>query len=142
MPFTWHRETQPRWDDDKQQLFGDAELAAVGLARPVPEMPMADEWWRLVDDRGQVVGYGWLDTEWGDARISFLVAPQARGSGAGTFIVDRLEDEARARGVNYIYNTVPTTHPDRAWMTQWLAMHGFYPLGHGDLRRQVRSLPG
>ena len=41
------------------------------------------------------------------------------------------------RGLNYIYNVVPASHPDPSWMTRWLGAHGFAP-GHGDLRRQVR----
>ncbi|MGO9140532.1 MAG: hypothetical protein ACLP70_03640, partial [Streptosporangiaceae bacterium] len=66
----------------------------------------------------------------------------ARGSGAGEFILDRLEAEAAARGVNYIYNVVPASHPDPQWMTYWLELHGFYPSRHGDLRRQVRAAAG
>jgi N-acetylglutamate synthase-like GNAT family acetyltransferase len=68
------------------------------------------------------------------------VAPRARGGGAGEFIVNRLEAEAAARGLNYIYNVVPAGHPDPQWMTYWLTLHGFYPSPHGDLRRQVRGV--
>ena len=134
----WIREDAPRWDADKQRVFGDAELAAVDLRRPAADAVIADEWWKVLDDAGAVVGYGWLDSEWGDAQISFLVAPAARGAGIGAFIVDHLEDEARARGLNYVYNVVPATHPDRAWMTRWLVDHGFHDSG-SDLRRQVRA---
>src|SRR2546430_3139088 len=112
MTLTWTKENSPRWDADKQRIFGPAELAAVGLAGPVPGEPVADEWWRVTDG-DQVAGYGWLDTEWGDARITFMVAPGRRGRGVGSFILERLEDEAAARGPNYIYNVVPDTHPDR-----------------------------
>ena len=35
---------------------------------------------------------GWLDTEWGDARIPFIVAPGQRGHGVGAFILEHLED--------------------------------------------------
>ena len=96
MTLTWSKENSPRWDGDKQRIFGPAELSAVGLAEPPPGEPVADEWWRVTDD-GEVAGYGWLDTEWGDARITFLVAPGRRGHGVGAFILERLEDEAAAR---------------------------------------------
>jgi hypothetical protein len=43
-----------------------------------------------------------------------------------------------ARGLNYIYNVVPDTHPDAAWMTRWLTAQGFTP-GTGDLRRRVTT---
>jgi benzoate-CoA ligase family protein len=133
----WSKEDAPCWDAAKQALFGDAELAAVGLTRPLAGEPVADEWWRVTDDAGSIVGYGWLDSEWGDARISLLVVPAERGHGYGAFILDQLEHEARRRGLNYIYNIVPATHPDRAWMTTWLSSHGFTQSSQGDLRRNI-----
>jgi GNAT superfamily N-acetyltransferase len=132
----WTREDTPSWDADKQRLFGPAELAATALTPPAPGAPVADEWWHVSDPSGQVVGYGWLDTEWGDAEITFLVDSARRGEGIGAFIVNHLESEAAARGVNYIYNVVPRTSPDPEWITGWLAAQGFAP-GEGGLRRRV-----
>jgi len=140
MALHWTKEDNPHWDSDKQRLFGSHELASVGVEPPAPGSVIGDEWWRVTDDDGTVVGYGWLDSEWGDAQITFLVDPARRGAGIGNFIVDRLEDEAAERGLNYIYNVVPDTHPDAAWMTQWLTLRGFSP-GTGDLRRHVRAKP-
>ena len=133
----WTKEDTPRWDAAKQRLFGPEELAATGMMAPAPGSPIAHEWWHVTGDDGEVAGYGWLDSEWGDAEITFLVGRDRRGAGIGGFIVDRLEEEAAGRGLNYIYNVVPPTHPDPSWMTRWLTGHGFTP-GHGDLRRQVR----
>jgi GNAT superfamily N-acetyltransferase len=95
-----------------------------------------------VTDGGEVAGYGWLDTEWGDARITFIVAPGRRGHGVGAFILERLEVEAAARGLNYIYNVVPDTHPDGPWIRNWLAGHGFHEASRGQLRRQVVTSAG
>lgn len=138
MTLHWTKQDAPRWDAAKQRLFGDTELAAVGLDRPADDAPLADEWWQVTDDDATVLGYGWLDSEWGDAQITFVVDPARRGAGVGDFILDRLEQEAAARGLNYIYNVVPAGHPDPSWMTHWLTLHGFFP-GTGDLRRQVRA---
>ena len=88
-------------------------------------------------DGEEIAGYGWLDSEWGDARITFVVAPGWRGRGVGAFILEHLEDEAAAHGLNYIYNVVPETHPDSAWIRNWLSMHGFHEASRGQLRRQV-----
>jgi N-acetylglutamate synthase-like GNAT family acetyltransferase len=66
-----------------------------------------------------------------------VVDPARRQAGIGGFIVDRLEAEAADRGLNYIYNVVPDTHPDPAGMTRWLSTRGFV-VGPADLRRQVR----
>ena len=60
----------------------------------------------------------------------------------GAFILERLEDEAAARGLNYIYNVVPGTHPDGAWIRNWLATHGFHEASRGQLRRQVVASAG
>ena len=56
----------------------------------------------------------------------------------GEFIIDHLEAEAVARGLNYIYNVVPATSPNPEWVTAWLVGHGFVA-GDGDLRRRVRE---
>ena len=136
MALTWTKENSPRWDADKQRVLGPAELAAAGLAAPSPGEPVANEWWRVTDG-DEVAGYGWLDSEWGDARITFVVAPGRRGRGVGAFILEHLEDEAAARGLNYIYNVVPETHPDGAWIRNWLSTHGFHEASRGQLRRQV-----
>ena len=73
MALHWVKEDTPRWDADKQRLFGPEELAAVGYEPPSPGSVIADEWWRVTDDEGAVVGYGWLDSAWGDAEITFVV---------------------------------------------------------------------
>jgi GNAT superfamily N-acetyltransferase len=140
MTLTWTKENSPAWDADKEQLFGPAELAATGLDQPGPGQPVANEWWRVTDG-GQTVGYGWLDSEWGDARITFLVAAGYRGHGTGEFILGRLEAEAAARGLNYIYNVVPDAHPDGPWIRHWLAHHGFRETARGQLTRQVSHVP-
>jgi GNAT superfamily N-acetyltransferase len=134
----WIREDAPCWDADKQRLFGEAELAATALNPPAPGALVADEWWHVADAAGVIVGYGWLDSEWGDAEVTFVVAPDRRGEGVGEFIIDHLEAEAVARGLNYIYNVVPATSPNPEWVTAWLVGQGFVA-GDGDLRRRVRE---
>ncbi len=94
----WTKEDTPRWDAAKQRLFGPEELAATGMAAPGPGSPIADEWRHVTGDDGEVAGYGWLDSEWGDAEVTFLVGRDRRGTGIGGFIVDRLEEEAAGRG--------------------------------------------
>lgn len=136
----WQKEDVPRWDADKQRLFDDTALLSVGMDRPGPYTCLADEWWRVTDAQGAVVGYGWLDSEWGDAQITFFADPDHRGEGIGAFILDHLDDEARQRGLNYIYNIVPDSHPDRAWMTSWLARRGLHKSTQGDLRRRVGAV--
>ena len=58
----WTKEDTPRWDAAKQRLFGPGELAATGMVAPAPGSPIADEWWHVTGDDGEVAGYGWLDS--------------------------------------------------------------------------------
>ena len=55
--------------------------------------------------------------------------------GVGTFIVDRLEEEAVQRGLNYLFNVVRPTHPDREGITRWLEGRRFKSSDDGLLRR-------
>ena len=84
-----------------------------------------------------VVGYGWMDCTWGDAEILLAVSASARQRGVGTFILDRLAQEAAERGVNYLLNEVRTTHPDRAGITEWLEQRSFARASDGRLMRRV-----
>ncbi|MHA3704794.1 GNAT family N-acetyltransferase [Jatrophihabitans sp. YIM 134969] len=137
MTLSWTKEARPRWDEDKDRVFTDADLAAVGLgSRPAVGDAIADEWWAVRSD-DDVVGYGWLDSEWGDAQITFSVAAAHRGAGVGSYVVDCLADEARERGLSIIYNVVPATHPDPAVVTAWLEARGFADAGEGELRKKV-----
>ena len=92
---------------------GRASSRAVAR-QPGERLP--SDWWRVEDD-GRVVGYGWLDDVWGDAEILLAVEESARGTGAGAFALARLEEEAAARGLNYVVNVVRDTHPDRDAVT-------------------------
>jgi hypothetical protein len=37
---------------------------------------------------------------------------------------------------------VPGTHPDGAWIRNWLSTHGFHEASRGQLRRQVVTSAG
>jgi GNAT superfamily N-acetyltransferase len=138
MSFKWIHENPPYWDRNKAGIVGSApkgifDLGGYGDGDMVP-----GEWWRVEEDR-KVLGYGWMDTTWGDAEILLAVDAAAQGKGVGTFIIDRLDEEAASRGLNYLYNQVRDTHPDPGGITRWLENRGF-TLSHDDrlLRRSVR----
>jgi GNAT superfamily N-acetyltransferase len=137
MALAWVREDTPVWDATKQSIVGGAPAGALEL----PHLGLGDlapgEWFR-VEENGTILGYGWMDCTWGDAEITLAVDPRRSGSGVGAFIVRHLEKEAAARGVNYLYNTVRPTHPERVRVTQWLERNGFQPSGDGLLKRRVR----
>ncbi len=132
----WVRETPARWDGTKAAVLGDLSPALFGLGSPTHGDALADEWWRVEQD-GEVLGYGRLDDTWGDAEILMLVTPARRACGVGSFILARLEAEAAARRVNYIYNVVPQRHPDPESVTGFLTARGFERAEIGELRKRV-----
>jgi N-acetylglutamate synthase-like GNAT family acetyltransferase len=135
---TWTRESPPTWDADKARIIGEAPPGVFTLGPFKPGDVVPGDWWRVEHD-GRTVGYGWMDHSWGDAEVLLAVTPDDRRSGVGTFILDRLEDEAAERGINYLYNVVPAAHPNRAWLEHWLQRRGFQPSREGNLlKRMVR----
>lgn len=132
----WVKDDDPRWDADRERVFaGVPEGIFRAESREAGER-LTSDWWR-VEDGDHVIAYGWLDDVWGDAEILLAVDKSARGTGAGAFTLARLEEEAAARGLNYVLNVVRDTHPDRAAVTEWFLAHGFTGTDDGRLRKRV-----
>lgn len=140
MDHAWVEEKPARWDTDKKRIIGDAPPGCFDSrfrqCRDRDLLP--GDWWR-VEDGGRVVGYGWLDVVWGDAEITVATDPAVEGKGIGSFILIELEREARARGLNNLYNIVRPTHPRRAEVSTWLERRGFRASEDGGLFRRVAS---
>jgi len=136
MTLRWIRETPAHWDGDKARIIGGAPPGIFDTRFKSCRAGdlVSGEWWR-VDDEGRTVGYGWLDVVWGDAEILLATDPEAAGRGVGTFILDRLDEEARSRGLRYLYNLVRPTHPRAAALTAWLEKRGFTGSEDGRLLR-------
>lgn len=138
MALTWIQESPPYWDADKARIVGGAgaRIFPPSLVERAKGSLLPNDWWRVESD-GKTVGYGWMDITWGDAEILLAVDPSARGRGVGTFILERLEIEARERGLHYIYNVVGEQHPERDEVTQWLEARRFTGSDDGKLLRAV-----
>ncbi|MDD7919231.1 GNAT family N-acetyltransferase [Actinomycetospora callitridis] len=139
MTWQWIAEQEPRWDQGKAAALGDLPPTLFGLGYPEVGQHLGDTWWRVEDDAGAALGYGRLDDTWGDAEILIVAAPGARGTGVGTFVLENLEREAASRQLNYVYNVVPTRHPDGETVREWLGAHGFTATEVGELRKKVAS---
>ncbi|MBL4634456.1 MAG: GNAT family N-acetyltransferase [Kofleriaceae bacterium] len=134
---TWHKDI-PVWDAGKLRIVGgtekgilDSRYADIEEGSAVP-----CNWYRAERD-GAVVGYGWVDVNWGEAEILLATSDGAQGSGVGSFILEQLDDEARRMGLAYIYNVVRPTHPQGDKVAAWLAKRGFEKNPDGRLTRQV-----
>lgn len=124
MSLTWSHETRPVWDDDKRRVIGGAPVGALDIAYPEGADLPGD--WFAAREGEQVVGYGWMDSTWGgDTEILLAADPAAQGRGVGSFVMAHLEREAARRGMNYVYNTVRETHPDRERVHDWLLVRGY-----------------
>jgi N-acetylglutamate synthase-like GNAT family acetyltransferase len=138
MALAWVRESGALWDADKQRIIGGA-AGRLAVAASAPGAVLPGDWWRVEDD-GRIVGYGWMESSWGDAEVLLAVHSADQSRGVGTFILDRLDKEAAARGLNYLYNVVPAGHPDPGGLKRWLLQRGFTGAKDGDLfRRTVQS---
>lgn len=124
MSLKWSRESRPRWDADKQRIIGGAPAGALDIGYPEGAELPGD--WFAASDGDRVVGYGWMDSTWGgDTEILLAVDPDSQGKGIGSFVMGSLEQEAARRGVNYVYNTVRDSHPDRDAVHDWLMVRGY-----------------
>jgi len=120
----WVSEPEPVWDEGKQRIIGGAPLGVFDLHHQ-PGESLAGDWWAVNDGHSSVLGYGWMDVTWGEAEVLLAVAPDAQHRGVGSWTLAQLEREAGQRGLNYVYNTVRPTHPDRERMHDWLAALGY-----------------
>lgn len=139
MALAWVREPLALWDADKQRIVGDASPHVFAVAASAPGTVLPGDWWRVEDD-GRVIGYGWMDYSWGDAEVLLAVESNSQSHGVGTFILDRLDEEAAQRGLNYLYNVIPAHHHDKGGLKRWLLQRGFVGAKEGDLfKRTVQS---
>jgi GNAT superfamily N-acetyltransferase len=139
MSLTWTRESPPVWDADKRRIVGGAPEGVFSALKGTADgVMLAGDWWRA-ERGGRVVGYGWMDVTWGDAEILLAADPEGKRHGVGTFLLDRLDEEAAKQGLRYLYNVVPEGHPDARALAGWLQRRGFETSGEGWLlRRKVR----
>lgn len=134
----WIAENPAVWTADKARIVGraregifDPRYAALAEGALVP-----GAWWRVEDD-GRAVAFGWMDVVWGDAEILLATAPEERGKGIGSYVLEHLADEAHKRGLNYLYNVIRPTHPEPERLKQFLMDHGFEPSEDGRLLRAI-----
>lgn len=142
MTLSWKQETRPVWDADKERIIGGAPPGALDVQHQ-SGADLPGDWW-VAGDGSTTLGYGWLDATWGgDAEILLAVDPQAQGKGVGSFVLDHLEQEAAHRGLNYVYNTVRSTHPHREQVYDWLCSRGYRGSERDDtLRKRTGQASG
>lgn len=139
MTLSWEHESVAVWDADKARIIGGAPKGLFPALRNLAPGAMLGGTWGHVRRDGVIVGYGWMDVNWGDAEVLLAIDPAAHRNGIGTFVLDRLDDAAAAAGLRYLTNVVPAEHPDPEGLTSWLVRRGFVVSGERVLRRPVRA---
>lgn len=135
----WRPEPQPvPYDDVKKAFFSSLQPGVVRVNPAGSYLP--GTWWKL-EESGATLGYGWMDVTWGDAQILLAVAPDARRGGHGKTILQKLEHEAHEAGLAYMFNTIPSDHPDPDGVRAFLTENGFEASGLDSnmLRKRVRG---
>ncbi|MEM6995455.1 MAG: GNAT family N-acetyltransferase [Myxococcota bacterium] len=141
MELRWIQESPPNWDADKARIVGGAGSGVFDPSlfdRPEGTL-LPSDWWRVEAD-GATVAYGWMDVTWGDAEMGLAVDPEHQRMGVGSFILDRLEEEAALRGIHYLYNVVRASHPQQEEVSEWLQARRFTTSEDGKLLRAVVRL--
>lgn len=141
MDLRWIQESPPTWDAAKNRIVGGAgaKVFEPSLVDRAEGTLLPSDWWRVEAD-GTTVAYGWMDVTWGDAETGLAVDPEFRNKGVGTFVLDRLEEEAAARGIHYLYNVVLPSHPRRQDVSDWFKARRFTASEDGRLLRAVVRL--
>lgn len=136
MSLEWIHESPARWDPAKASVIGSAPPRVFDFSKYDAGALLPGDWWR-VERSGKVLGYGWMDATWGDAEVLLCVSSDERASGVGTFIMDKLEEEARKRGLNHLYNVIPAAHPEPEQLRAWLTKRRYAPSEDGKVLRRV-----
>ena len=136
MALNWVHESPAYWDANKQAIIGGAPEGSFEGIDFKDGAILPGDWWRAEQD-GTVVGFGWMDVVWGDGEVMLAVSADTQSGGVGSFIIDSLAKEAETRGLNYIYNRVAATHPNRDDVSAWLKKRGFSEDDEERLRRLV-----
>lgn len=136
MDLGWTADPAPSWDADRKRIVGAWPGSFPELATANDGAPLPGRWWSA--ERGAArMGFGWMDVTWGDAEVWLAVSPDMARTGVGSFILDRLVEEARKQGLRYMYNRIPPSHPDPSRLTSWLERRSFGLSGDGLYKRLV-----
>jgi GNAT superfamily N-acetyltransferase len=139
MDLIWIAETPPRWDSNKHHILSASPPGVFRFDDVTEGTLLPGDWWRVETASGDIVAYGWLDVTWGWAPVLLAVAPDARETGVGTFVLDNLASEGAKRGLHYLFNVIPEAHPEPESLAMWLESRGFEP-AQTDVRTLRRKL--
>lgn len=130
MPLTIVEESPATWTPEKRDILrpfrrafnlGDLDFDGDTHAG----VPLIGHWFRVTNQAtGELEGFAWL-VPFGDGGAEIEIAIRQPGAGAGTEVLEMVEDEARKKGIGRLEATVRPQNERAADVTRWLETNGF-----------------
>jgi GNAT superfamily N-acetyltransferase len=113
----WKREFI--WDESKKNIIG-SNPNAFNLGNVENDAKLQDDWWALINDEGEVLGYGWIKYENNEAELSVSVHSKFQNKGFGSRILINLEQEAIKQGSNKLIAVIQESNSIGKDVITWL----------------------
>ncbi|MUK89307.1 GNAT family N-acetyltransferase [Ornithinibacillus sp. L9] len=115
----WIKEKEPMWNESRENIIGN-NPCAFNLSKIEMEAPLSGDWWTLLNDTNETLGYGWIKYEENDAELSISIHKNHQNKGVGTEILRKLEIEALNKGFKKTVTVVRECNPTGKEAINWL----------------------
>jgi GNAT superfamily N-acetyltransferase len=118
------KENEPIWDLGKERIIRQSPQGTFDL-HTVIGGSLGQEWYKLINDGGVTVAFGWLDIRGDRIEVSLAVDQAYSKLGYGSLIINEMELRAKEMGFNLLAAIVKVTNPSSLRMIKWLYQKGY-----------------
>ena len=111
------------WDEEKERIFNQVESGTFDNI--ILNAPLGENWWKAINEKDEVCGFGWGMFTSSDFEISIAVDENNRQKSLGTQIIEELEVIARGKGIYKMTALIQATNPIAIKMVEWLYNKGY-----------------
>lgn len=132
------KEENSMWDSEKKAIFENIETGTFDLNEFKLGNRLGNEWWRIVNEDDDVLGFGWINYEDQDFEVSIAINSHSRGEGLGSFVLDKFEQIAKEKKYEQIVAIVKKTNPNSSMMIEWLYKKNYayyFPELGGEIKK-------
>jgi len=115
----WINEKEPRWNESKEDIIGYNPWA-FNLSNIENNSLLPGDWWGLLNDSEEILGYGWIKYDKNDAELSISIHKKHQNKGFGNEILKNLEREALKKGYKKVVTVVRESNPIGENVINWL----------------------
>ncbi|MEH7515107.1 GNAT family N-acetyltransferase [Gottfriedia acidiceleris] len=127
------------WDIEKEIIFGKVEEGIFEFYNLELGNELNQEWWKLVGDNEEILGFGWINYKHGDFEFSLVVNQESRGYGIGSFIVEELERIAREKNFKEVLAIIKQSNPNSLKTMKWFYEKGYTGYVNGFEGREMKT---